>query len=125
MAKPIKLFQPLEKVYQSLGIRRYQPKLRDRVSPKCIFLLMAMAIYFTSSLVFCVSGAKSVAERGDSFYIVATQIALMYLIILYIREVPGMHQFTGKFENLFQQSKLTFSKFQNWWSIQLLKAKKN
>ena len=109
MAQTIKLFQPLEKVHQSLGIQTSQPKSKDRVSLKCYFFLMSMIIYLISSLAFFMFDGESVAESGDSFYQVSTQIASIFHLITYIREVPEIRRLIRKFEDFIQKSKLTFS----------------
>lgn len=65
-----------------------------------------MIVYMASSLVFFIFEAKSVAERGDSFFIVAMDIALIYQVVRYIREEPEIRQLTGKFESFIQESRL-------------------
>lgn len=81
---------PLEEVYQSLGIRKSQPKVLYRIS--------------------------AVADRGDSFYIVSTNIAIVNKIIFYVRDVPKLRQLTKKFECFIQQNKLIVEVFtlSNW-----------
>lgn len=105
MARPIKLFHTLDKSYQLLGIRTSQTSLNDGVSPKCYFWLTIMTIYSILSMAFLLFEAKSVAEYGDSFYMVSTISALIFHIITYIREAPQMRQFLAKFEDFFQNSK--------------------
>lgn len=109
MAKPIKLFQPTEKVYRMLGIETSQPELKDRVSFRWFFLLTSMIIYLISSTVFLISEAKSVADLGDSFYEATSDISCIFHIITYCREAPKLRQLIGKFESFFQESKLRFS----------------
>lgn len=111
MASPIKLFKPLEEVYQILGIRRSEPKLSKRVSPRCFFLLSSLVIYAASSLAFFILRAKSVAEFGDTFYIASINAASIFLIITYVREVSELRQLTEKFEVHFQESELNFNGF--------------
>lgn len=104
MAKPIKLFESLEKVYASMGIRTSQAKLKHRVSLNYYICLLSMATYLISSMAFFIFEAKSVAEYGDSFYIVSTEAALIFHLITYIRELPRYHQLIAKFQDFFQES---------------------
>lgn len=104
MAKSIKLFQQLENVYQSLGIRTSQPKFGDRVSFKCYLFLTSLAIISTFSVVYFLFAAKSVAERGDAFYIGTSQQSNIFYIITYIRGAPQIRHLIGKFEIFFAES---------------------
>lgn len=105
MAKSIKLFQPTEKVYELLGIETSQPTPRKRVSFQWLFLLICTTIHFVSSVMFFLFEAQSVADRGDSFYQVSTQVATIFHIITYPREVPNIRQLIGKYEHFFEDSK--------------------
>lgn len=107
MAKSIKLFQPTEKVYELLGIETSQPTPRERVSFQWLFLLICTTIHFVSSLGFFMFEAKKVADRGDSFYQVSTQVATIFHIITYPREVPNIRQLIGKYEHFFEDSKFS------------------
>lgn len=109
MAKSIKLFVRLEKVYQSMGIETAQPKFKDRISIKCYIFLMGLTIISNSSIIYLIFEAKSVAERGDAFYIGTSQYSNIFYIITYIRQAPEIHYLIGKFEIFFQESNLMFS----------------
>lgn len=111
MAKPIKLFQHLEIVYRALGIRTSEPELKNRISPKCYFWLISMAIYSTLSLAYFIFKAKYVAELGDTFYIASTSASGIFQIITHIREVLKLRQLNEKFETFFQEGKLEFHGF--------------
>lgn len=104
MAKAMKLFQPTEKMNQLLGIQTFQPKLKDRVSFKWLFLLISMTIYSISSSAFFMLEAESVTERGDSFYEATSDISCIFHIITYCREAPELRQLITKFENFFEES---------------------
>lgn len=113
MAKSVKLFQQVEKVFQSLGIRTAQPKLYDRISVKCYILLMSLSIISNSSMVYLLFAAKStVADRGDAFYIGTSQYSNIFYIITYIREAPKLRHLIGKFEIFFEESKWRILQFQ-------------
>lgn len=105
MAKSIKLFQPLEKVYQSLGIQMSQPKLKNRASVRCYIYSTVLIICLVASMEFFVSEGKSVGERGDAFYMIICFLSNLLYIITYIGEAPKIRQLVGKFEMFFEESK--------------------
>lgn len=105
MAKSIKLFQPLENVYQSLGIQTAQPRLYDRISVKCYLLLMSLAVISNLSVAYFLFASKSVAERGDAFYIGTSQYSNIFYIITYIGEAPKIRHLIRQFEAFFEKSK--------------------
>lgn len=104
-AKPIKLFEPLEGVYHSLGIQRSGPKLTDRTSLQWCYLLGAMITYSAASLAFCMFKAKTVAEKCDTFYNASTNAMLSFQMITYILEAPKLCRLIEKFESFFMESK--------------------
>lgn len=103
--KRVKLFEPLEGVYQSLGIRTSEPKVLSRFSLKCWYFLSCMGIYTTSSFAFCMFEAKTVAEHCDTFYNASTDTMLVFQIIRYAIEGPELRKLLEKFEDHFEKSK--------------------
>lgn len=104
MAKSVKLFQQLEKVYQSLGIQMSEPKLKDRASLRCYIYTIILIVVTIASVKFFISGGKSVGDRGDAFFM----ITCIYSNLI-IGEAPEIRQLIGKFEVFFEESKLPFS----------------
>lgn len=58
--------------------------------------------------------AKIVADHCDTFYNASANSMFMYQIVLYAREVPERRKLIEKFEDIFQESELKFTKFQLW-----------
>lgn len=109
MAKSVKLFQQLEKVYQSLGIQMSEPKLKDRASLRCYIYTIILIVVSIASVKFFISGGKSVGDRGDAFFMITCIYSNLIFIITYIGEAPEIRQLIGKFEVFFEESKLPFS----------------
>lgn len=65
-----------------------------------------MIIYTISSIAFLMLDSESVAERGDAFYQISTQIASISQVIIYCREVRKSRRMIRKFELFFAESEL-------------------
>lgn len=106
MAKPIKLFQPIEMVFRSFGIRAFGPELMDRVSFKYFFFLICTLINVASSLGFFLFEANTVADCGDSFYQASTMSTMAFHLMTYCWKSLEIHRLIRQFDRLFKISKL-------------------
>lgn len=105
MVRTIKLFQRLDKVFESLGIYMSRPKLKDRLSFRCYIFTISLIIISHSTVVYFLFNAKSVADRGDAFYIWISQYSNLFYIVTYARQAPEIRHFIENFEKYFQNSK--------------------
>lgn len=105
MARAVKLFEPLDYGYELLGIQRYEVETKDRVTFKFFFLLGCMFTFFSSVFAFFLNGAKTVAERGDSFFAMTVHITSAYTLYMYAVERMRINNLIRDFEDMFEESK--------------------
>lgn len=111
MSGSIKLFQHLEKVFQSLTVLRSDQNRKKTHFWKRAFYFSSMILYVIGSLAYLVFESELTSEFCDAFYLFTTESATTCYLLIYIWKTPQIFAFLDSLNHSFQESKLIFSGF--------------
>lgn len=93
----MKAFQSTRGLFESLGVVHEPPQNNSFVWN--IFLIVDIAVQYSSIVAYFLFGANTPTEFADSFYAVATSTLLLYTWIVMIQKRIGILQLFDEFEH--------------------------